>query len=108
MHFIVGDIATALQPIPHGAAMPAAALQGYPTALGQHPRNVVGKPAPGNVREAVHIDLLSELQHRLDIDSCRHEQLLEQRLTGDRGAGVCPCDLDQLADKRVPVRVRTR
>ena len=66
-------------------------------ALGKNTRDIPGDTAAGDVREALHPDGLKELQHRLDIDARRLEQI---ELARRRGA------LQDLADQRIAVGMR--
>ena len=76
--------------------------------LGQHPGEVPGDPAPGDVGEGVDLDVAGQATQGRRVDDARPDQLLAQRHVGSRpGRLVQPAvaRLDQdLPGQRVPVR----
>src|SRR5436190_1877219 len=105
-HLVPGHVAGALEPIEHRRHGPGARVDGQAQAFGHDADDVLGEPAAGDVRHAVHRDLAHQLQHRLHVDARGRHERVRQRAIADTLAEVGVRDGQDLPDQRVAVRVR--
>ena len=57
-------------------------------ALGQHPGQVAGEPAAGDVGDGAHVDVAEERPHGRGVDHRRREQLVGEAVVRARERGV--------------------
>src|SRR5689334_10167157 len=63
-HLGLGHAAFLLQPVEHGGALPARRVHRRAAALREHPRQVLGDAATGDVGHALHAHVGEQLQYR--------------------------------------------
>ena len=113
LHLVVGDVAGGLDLGEDPGLVPR--RRGAATASqcgGQHPGEVVGEAAAGDVRERVHVDPFAQLPHRGRVDHARADQLVAERVVRALPRGVVEAAAgaveQRLAGERVAVAAQPR